>query len=298
MVRFKQIKNLVVLCALLSASLIKGANRPVAIKKEVTTQQPQDANQTETPRITIWIHGTKTLGGLSDFLHATPHLGIAHASALSSNYRLSNVITTLAATEPKKFPLEHFYTYGWSGKLSFEVRKQTAHELYQAIKNLLTSYRDKYGVTPHITLITHSHGGNVVLNLAALEIPENDVSFETILLACPVQQETKHLIKSNLFTKIYSLYSKNDWLQVLDPQGLYITQHNKKRHWRFSDREFPCQENVYQNEISINNKGLSHIDFVSHDFARLLPTFIDAMHQIGHNKKQATKNIINVTKKS
>jgi len=55
---------------------------------------------------------------------------------------------------------------------------------------------------PKVTLISHSHGGNVALNLAAIAEKESPLSIERlILLACPVQQETAALVDAPMFKK-------------------------------------------------------------------------------------------------
>jgi hypothetical protein len=233
------------------------------------------------PRITVWIHGSKGLGKISDFVHATPHQGMSHISKIPPRYRLGKILKTIAESDPYRFPEEHFFVFGWSGKLSFELRRQEAQRLYDALITLLEEYEAKHGVIPHLTLITHSHGGNVALNLATL--PNKKASFaidQMIILACPVQHETEHLIHDPLFKSLFSFYSSTDMLQILDPQGMYITSRNPKRHFELSHRQFPHCEKLHQAKIQINGHGLMHIGFIVERFAKLLPRIIDESQKL------------------
>jgi len=129
-------------------------------------------------------------------------------------------------------------------------------------------------------MITHSHGGNVALYMAKIkkEFTTPITIDELILLACPVQQKTVNLIKDDLFKQIYSLYSKADLIQVLDPQGIYAIKSklqgkksiNKRKTPLFSKRRFPVQDNLKQAKIRINGRAISHLDFILKTFLRHL----------------------------
>jgi hypothetical protein len=232
------------------------------------------------PHITVWVHGTKSLGGISDHLHAIHRQGLTHHTTIPNSYRIGSVIKSLIASDPAHFPAEHFYAFGWSGKLSFDERIAESKKLYAALQVLVTDYHTKYGEHPHLTLITHSHGGNVALNLSHWHDKENPlVISELIVLACPVQHETAHLIAHDMFEKVYCLYSTTDMIQVLDPQGLYLTEHNSKRHWEFSARKFPLYPNVRQAKLKINKHGIMHVGFVTKTFIKMLPFIIDQVEQ-------------------
>ena len=141
----------------------------------------------------------------------------------------SQAAQTLSEHNQHRFPLEHFYAFGWSGQLCRHKRKEASEELQEAINAIVETYTAQRGTPPHITLITHSHGGNVALNLA-----KSPQSFEIeilILLACPVQEETAPLVTSDLFKKIYSLHSHSDASQVLDPQGLHPFRDAVREAW-------------------------------------------------------------------
>lgn len=216
---------------------------------------------------------------VSDFVHAVSHKGLLLANELSSYYRIRKVIKTLASTEPHRFPLEHFYVYGWSGKLCFKQRYNEAIKLHAALTDLTNHYTKTYGIAPQITLITHSHGGNVALNLAAIPNKNSALNLELIMLACPVQHETKNNVQDPIFKRIYSFYSPADILQIIDPQGLYITEHNEKLHFELSERLFPNHSALRQMMLEINGHGVTHLGFILERTIRMLPSLLDAAEE-------------------
>lgn len=63
---------------------------------------------------------------------------------------------------------QYFYTFGWTGLLSQTSRRFEAIRLYNALVEELERYHEQ-GIYPKIRLITHSHAGNLSLNLAAVQ---------------------------------------------------------------------------------------------------------------------------------
>ncbi len=63
--------------------------------------------------------------------------------------------------------LRHYYVFGWSGLLSQHKRRQEAVRFLNALADEVARFKAK-GITPKITVVAHSHGGNLVLNAAAL----------------------------------------------------------------------------------------------------------------------------------
>lgn len=232
------------------------------------------------PTITIWIHGTKgtvnhiPLDTLKHFFNCKQ--GLHPARSLCECHHHRQIADILTTTDPLRFPAEHFYLFGWSGKLSYQEREETARILYTEIKELSARYKKEYGVTPTIRLITHSHGGNVALNLAYVKNPA-DTEFaidELILLACPVQAKTAPCIKDPLFKKIYSLYSTRDFIQILDPQEV-IHNIREKRLPLFSQRRFAEQPNLRQIVVKRKKRAISHIEFMLEKFLVTLPTILN-----------------------
>ncbi|HLW72632.1 MAG TPA: hypothetical protein VKR54_01145 [Candidatus Babeliales bacterium] len=281
------------------------------------------------PTLTVWIHGTKPDENLPPFLakitkglsqllsgdikglHRTAELDAQHYPFYYPFLRSK----ALAAADPIRFNPNHFYTFGWSGKLTLKARKNAAHDLFYELKQLSTTYHEKYGCTPEIILISHSHGGNVILHLAEISDPDG---FElhiskAIFLACPVQKHTAHLINSPVFERIYALHSHTDMIQIADPQGL----HNTKKITRpiLSLRHFNIHPKLAQatirwkkhptwtaddhntNKIALKglikalnslnyirkSRGLFHVEFGLLPFVRQLPAIIDQLDTLFTN---------------
>jgi len=96
-------------------------------------------------------------------------------------------------------------------------------------------------------------------------------------------KKTIDLIKDNLFKQIYSLYSKADLFQVIDPQGVYAIKSalqgkkkstNKQRTPFFSGRRFPDQDNLKQAKVRMNGHAIFHLDFILTKFLHHLPDIL------------------------
>lgn len=112
-----------------------------------------------------------------------------------------------------------FYTFGWTGLLSYKQRIKEAKVLYNQLKRRLHLLK-KDGRTPKVRIIAYSHGGNLALNLGAIrsDCYPNDkfVVDELVVLGMPVQQATSCLVYSSIFKQIYHIYSPGDAVQRLD----------------------------------------------------------------------------------
>lgn len=113
----------------------------------------------------------------------------------------------------------YYYTYGWSGLLSPSIRLREAKEFYVALSHEIQRFRDQ-GIEPKIRIVGYSHGGNVVLGLAAGRqegLSEYPFTIdETILLGVPVQLDTDIFLNDPIFKKIYHFYSLSDRIQAID----------------------------------------------------------------------------------
>jgi len=238
------------------------------------------------PIFTVWIHGTKI-----SFGRYCP-IGFYDINSLPTNNYLNRCAKRLVERYPSRFSLDTFYALGWSGKLSFSEREKAAHLLYQSIKQVIAEYKQKHWFSsPKIRLITHSHGGNVALNLVKVKDP-HDTSFiidELVLLACPVQTATEEYIKDPMFKRIYSFYSRVDLGQVLDPQGLYPDDGKNKDRPLLSKRCFKHQDNLLQARLKINGGSAYHTEFVEEHVIGVLPTLIDELEEC-HRDACATFN--------
>lgn len=278
---------LFILCSTLLAGCVnKEKDTPMK-----TAQNSIEQCMQERPIITIWVHGTRFW---PDHILSQLFLceyGLNKPDKLPDNYRLKIIAGHLATQGSGRFGSEHIYVYGWSGKLSFAARKQTGIELHNAIKKLIAEYEATYGVTPRIKIITHSHGGNVFLNCVAYaqETQSGLVFDECILLACPVQRETAHLITSACIKKAYSLFSSMDSIQILDPQGVY--KETTQQSPLLSERMFPQAPHLKQAQIKTVYRGLMHIDFIRDYFVKQLAAILDAIDAY-EQKSTPTQHLI------
>lgn len=110
------------------------------------------------------------------------------------------------------------------------------------------------------------------------------------------------VFKRPIFKTIYSLYSFNDLLQIVDPQGLYTMPKkaalSKTEHCWFSQRIFTQAPHVIQANLSINRRQPSHIAFISAHFMTLLPQILQTLStlakkaQLEHKEPHFTLNIV------
>jgi len=226
------------------------------------------------PTITVWVHGTRLITKFApqEFLFSPD--GMKAISEIPDRYHMHKIAKNLSEMNPQRFQVENFYLFGWSGKLSFEERKKASEDLYNELSDLSDNYYEQQGVRPHFRIITHSHGGNVALNLAGIQDKKIPVISELILLACPVQERTKDFIKDPFFKRVYSFFSRGELLQVIDPQGLYRGNKNQPL---FSKRVFPDNPKLSQAEIKLYGRSILHIEFLFGYFVYKLPAMLDAL---------------------
>ncbi|KKQ33354.1 MAG: hypothetical protein US49_C0001G0034 [candidate division TM6 bacterium GW2011_GWF2_37_49] len=63
--------------------------------------------------------------------------------------------------------INNYYVFGWTGLISQKRRRLEAVRFYNEICEEYKQYENK-GIKPKIRILTHSHGGNLCLNLAAV----------------------------------------------------------------------------------------------------------------------------------
>lgn len=213
--------------------------------------------------ITIYVHGTTTKLGLrllSKFYKEMTFgkFGIHHFNDLPQNSLLREDAKILQNGDPKRFDAAHFYTFGWSGSLSFKARQIAGHQLYDGVKELLQEYQQKYGKIPKLRIWTFSHGGNVALNMVNL-LPffENQpVHLELVLVAVPVQKVTEKLIEHDGIAQSYVISSTRDLMQVLDRYKFEKKRYTPERFFATT------KQNCRQVKVFINNRGLGHVDLL------------------------------------
>lgn len=246
--------------------------------------------------LTLFVHGTilppawcRELPFVHDFYFCPP--GITPVKDLASNFHFHKIAAALSKKDPERFPWKSFYLFGWSGNLSMKAREQAAEELFLHLKPLL----DSFSVLPEIQIISHSHGGNVVLHFGKIlskEMPSLRIR-HFIALACPVQTRTQVFVSLPVFEKITTFHSHIDLLQVMDPQGLHafwdvherrdiLTLLNSLKNQRtlFSQRHFPATERLLQVHFRFHSLELLHVSFLSPRFFQLLPDILHHLNDI------------------
>ncbi len=248
----------------------------------------------ENPAITIWVHGTRCLpfSLFNSYFHSEP--GLYLAQKINPKFHLRTITQTIIDNDPIEFPPQTFYVFGWSGKLCFGEREKAAQQLFEELHALIKRYEKRYNTKPFVRIIAHSHGGNVVLNLASIQNPNEPIQIhELVLLACPVQKKTKDFIKDDMFQQVYVYYSSFDLTQVIDPQGLYNTG---VAGAFFSKRRFPRDKKITQLKIKINGHAIMHAQFISAKFLYHLPTILKEIKLWQKQEPALMNNLVNHTR--
>lgn len=129
------------------------------------------------------------------------------------------VITAYDQFTPQNNVINLYYTYGWSGMLDAQYRQKEAKAFYEKLVELRDQLRTKYPHSPiDFVLHGHSHGGNLILNLAAHENEQkkNLEIASIVLYGTPIQVETANYVNHAMFKTIINLFSNNDHIQVAD----------------------------------------------------------------------------------
>jgi len=253
------------------------------VVRTITIEQSAPIHFADEPTITIWIHGTTLLNRKEYKASINNYKGLKPINCLTPCEPLLQAFSYIDADNPDT--LHKMYAFLWSGKLSFKSRLKASVILYHQLMHLIDSYINKYNVNPKIRIITHSHGGNVALNLARIyaRLGIKITIDELILLACPVQRETASFLEHSMFRMVYALYSKLDFVQVIDPQGFY----DGNLLHIFSKRRFDWHKKLMQAEVRVNNKRPTHNSFQQVPFLGMIPAIIEdlvAWNSSGENR--------------
>jgi hypothetical protein len=213
--------------------------------------------------VTIYVHGTTTKLGLQFLSKFLPEVGygapgLHHVDEMEKKALFRRDVDILCAGDSKRFNKDHFYTFRWSGTLSFSARQIAGKELYEAVIKLLEEYKKKYGYYPKIRIMTFSHGGNVALNMAS-HLPffkGEHVHLELLIVACPVQKVTEKFIQHREIDSVYTIYSTRDLLQIVDTYTFEKKRYFPKRFFKNT-----C-DNCRQIKVLINKRGLGHLDLL------------------------------------
>lgn len=233
--------------------------------------------------ITVFVHGTSIARRMMNMSPLRPNLycpqGLTLAKELPQEYRYHQIAKSCAELNNKLYPFDNFYIFGWrSESFNHRVRMKGAANLMKSLQKVVTEYYQKYKISPCVRIIGFSHGGNVVLNSAnfpALQVNNKPVDVEAWLIATPVQQVNHDLVNHPHFKKVYSVYSKKDWLQRIDPQGIFNKKVRMSHFW--SDRTFREDAKCIQVKFTVNSKSISHTSYRS--LFKYFPSIHDLIEQ-------------------
>lgn len=222
---------------------------------------------TQDHSITIFVHGTYFM---RKFFQYSPcrHLmycpqGLTLAKYLPNHYHFYKIAQGCAQHDQNSYHMDQFYVFGWeSERVNDANRNKSAKILVEQIYELVVDYYLRYDIIPKVRLIGYSHGGNVVLHTANY-FPQyadlQNLDVEAWLFATPVQVINHDLVNSDCFSAIYSVYSKKDIIQKIDPQGLSHRKITKNHFW--SDRTFCQNSRCVQVDFTVNGHAIGHSDF-------------------------------------
>lgn len=249
---------------------------------EIPKHNSPTAHHREPPPVTVWVHGTYLIRTSLFHSHFGGMESCKQIHELDKKHHLHLVAKALHHAAPHQHPLETLYLFGWSGRLNASEREKAAQVLNHELEKLSFNYHETYGCKPHITVITHSHGGNVALNLANYTSPNAVPINRLILLACPVQKRTMDYIKSPRFQSVYTFHSSLDWVQIIAPQIICTLPTDDQGKTTcsykippFSQRYFPDAPHIAQIKIKLNGRAITHDEFVNKKFLNVLPNIIN-----------------------
>lgn len=228
-----------------------------------------DANYSTTQdhSITIFVHGTYLMRKIWQHSPYRPVMycpfGLTLAKNLPPHYHFHKIAQGCVTCDQDQYSMDQFYIFGWDSEhVNDAQRNFSAKILVEQMYEVIVDYYIRYATLPKIRLIGFSHGGNVILHTANY-IPRyadmETIEFEAWLFGTPVQVVNHDLVNSECFAAIYSIYSKKDIIQKIDPQGLINRKITKNHFW--SDRTFCPYSRSVQVDFTVNGKAIGHSDY-------------------------------------
>ena len=232
--------------------------------------------------ITIFVHGSRSPARFYLSQYRKSKHGLHAACEYDEDSLYCKIADSLTENDNPKYDKNHFYVFGWNGAISFAVRKKMAKKLYKKTLKLITFYKNKYGYYPKVQIITFSHGGNIALQLADFLpfVDGQEIDLDLVLIGCPVQATTEHMIGCPCFSNVSVIASHGDMIQRMDPHNWYAPKRDGKTR-AFSRRFFDVshldeerQEKIVQCAVTVNSKNPGHID-LSKSFMPHIPYVLD-----------------------
>jgi hypothetical protein len=103
------------------------------------------------------------------FIKLDPSFNARDSLGFYAAYPITKAYDTLAGHLSDTPEERHYYLFGWSGLLSQTKRRLEAVRLYNALNEEVKKFKEQ-GVSPKVTIVSHSHGGNVTLNLGVIQM--------------------------------------------------------------------------------------------------------------------------------
>jgi hypothetical protein len=131
-----------------------------------------------------------------------------------------------------------YFLFGHLGLLCQQYRADAGAELYQHICDTVVELKKQYK-NVHVRVVTHSHGGNIALNLARAEhqYNRNLVVDDLIMYGAPIQVETAVYAYDPVFVRVINCYSEGDSIQSND---------------RFSTKQHISYKRFYDDQLEID----------------------------------------------
>lgn len=243
--------------------------------------------------VTVYVHGTLFhFRNIFAKIPAAAKLtyvpdGLFLVKNLEKDVLPQDLALDLCKGDSERFSFDDFYSFGWSGKLSFDERYKWGKLLAQQLCDLSLEYAKRDGVAPTIRVITFSHGGNVALNMAQF-LPSN-IFVELFLIACPMQPDTESFALAECFSKIYTIYSLNDVIQVVDPANVCRNIKRKIKKETTSKKLLSARslsydvDKIKQACVSVNGKYIGHLELF-HLFNKHVPFVLQQLDSLSNIK--------------
>ncbi len=131
-----------------------------------------------------------------------------------------------------------YFLFGHLGLLCQQYRADAGIELYNHLTDTVAELKKQYKHV-RVRIVSHSHGGNIALNLARAERlhKRNLVVDDLIMYGAPIQVETASYAYDPLFVRVINCYSEGDSIQSND---------------RFSTKQHTSYKRFYDEELVID----------------------------------------------
>jgi hypothetical protein len=150
-----------------------------------------------------------------------------------------------------------YFLFGHLGLLCYKYRAEAAITLYHHLVDTVEELKKKYRHV-YVEIVTHSHGGNIALNLAHAEhLYKRDLHVDDLIMyGSPIQIETASYAYDSLFDRVINCYSEGDSIQANDRFSTTI----HKSYKRFYDTALTIDRpvthtKIYDVRLLVNNNA-------------------------------------------